>query len=103
MRFIIILKTKDLGDLMKHKKYSMAITEEERKWFHELAKVERKSIATMIIHCFRRKSEQLGIPLPEDIIPDNKRIYREDDHDITFKGLYIKRITENNVQISCID
>ncbi len=103
MEFIIISKKEVLGDLMKHKRYAMAITDGERKWFHELAKTERKSIPTMIIQCFRKRSEQLGIPLPEDIIPDNKRIYREDDHDITFKGLYIKRLTENNVQISCID
>ncbi len=102
MGFIIISKKEVLGDLMKHKKYSMFITEGERKWFHELSKAERKSIPAMIIHCFRRKSEQLGIPLPEDIIPDNKRIYREVDHSLTFKGLYVKELCKEELQISFI-
>lgn len=61
---------------MRHKKYSMTITEDEREWFHSLAKTQKTSIPLLIIHCFRKQSKQLGINLPENIIPDNKRQYQ---------------------------
>lgn len=85
---------------MKHKKYSMCITEDERQWFHDLAKAERKSIALMIIQCFRKKSEHLGISIPQSIIPDNKRKYRSDDHGITFKELYVKELVKEDLQLT---
>ena len=87
---------------MKHKKYSMTITEEERKWFHELAKSEKKSIAIMIIECFRKKSEQLGIILPEKIILDNKRQYHYNEQADSYKELYDREIKEENFQMSFI-
>ena len=87
---------------MKHKKYSMTITEEERNWFHELAKVEKKSIAIMIIECFRKKSEQLDIDLPENTIPDNKRHYHYNEQIVPYKELSVREIKEENFQISFI-
>ena len=100
MRYIIILKTKDLGDVMKHKKYSISITEDERQWFHELAKVEKKSIALMIIQCLRKKSEHLGISLPQRIIPYNKRQYRGDYHGSTNRKTSFRKIMEEDLQIT---
>lgn len=89
-----------VNNKMSHKKYSMSITEEERQWFHELAKAERKSIPIMIIECFRNKSRKLKISLPEEIIPDNKRIYRKEDHKFTYKEMYLKDLLENSIQIN---
>lgn len=84
------------------KKYSMVITDDERNWFHELAKQEKKSIPTMIIACFRKKSEKLGIPLPHNIIPDNKRLYRNYDHSHLYREGSLKKMLEENPQISFI-
>lgn len=100
MQFIIILKTKDLGDIMKHKKYSMSITEDERQWIHELAKAEKKSIALMIIQCLRKKSEHLGISLPRSIIPYNKRQYQGDYHDSTKRETSFRKIMKEDLQIT---
>ena len=77
----------------------MTITEEERNWFHELAKAERKSIPIMIIECFRNKSRKLEIPLPKEIIPDNKRIFRKEDHEFTYKNIYLRNLIEKPIQI----
>lgn len=87
---------------MKHKKYSMTLTEEEREWFHELAKSEKKSIAIMIIECFRKKSDKLGIVLPVNTIPDNKRKYHVEDHSTTYKELNFRELTEEIFQMSFI-
>ena len=100
MRYMIILKTKDWGNLMKHKKYSMSITEDERQWFHELAKVEKKSIALMIIQCLRKKSEHLGISFPQNIIPYNKRQYREDSYGSTNREIPFRKIMKEDLQIT---
>ena len=85
---------------MKHKKYSMTITEEERTWFHELARAEKISIPLLIRQCFRKKSEQLGIALPENTIQDNKRHYNYNEHAVSNKELYVREIKEENFQIN---
>ena len=87
---------------MKNKRYSMTLTEEEREWFHELANTEKKSIAIMIIECFRKKSEKLGITLPVNTIPGNKRKYRENDHSPPYKDFYLREIKEENFQMNFI-
>jgi len=87
---------------MSRKKYSMVITEDERNWFHEIAKEERKSIPFMIIECFRKKSDELGIPLPNNIISDIKRMYREYDHTGLQRGLSFKKVLEETPQLNFI-
>ena len=85
---------------MKHKKYSMSLTEDERCWFHDLAKAEEKSIPFMIIECFRKKSERLGILFPETIIPDHKRVYREDYHSSINRTIGSRKISEEDFQLN---
>ncbi len=87
---------------MSRKKYSMVITEDERNWFHEIAKEERKSIPFMIIECFRKKSEKLGIPLPNNIISNIKRLYRESDHTSLHREFSFKKLMEETPQLNFI-
>lgn len=78
----------------------MSITEDERQWFHDLAKAEKKSIALMIIQCLRKKSEHLGISLPQSIIPHNKRQYREDYDGSTNREISLRKTMKEDLQIT---
>ena len=95
---MIILKIEILGDLMKHKKYSMSITEDERQWLYELARAERKSIALLIVQCLRKRSKHLGIALPQTIIPNNKRQYQEDYYVSTNREISVRKIIKEDLQ-----
>ena len=86
---------------MGSKKYSMVITEDERTWLHKIARQEKKSISLMIIECFRKKSRILGIPLPGNRIPDNRRNYQEFGY-VSQREISLKKILEEIPQLSFI-